>query len=191
MSTIRRQKPKTIRDPQGNVLCSCGCGRPVPKGRHRWHSQECVERWLDINDPTRIRQKLWERDRGICAMCGCDADKEYAAWSAGCREAWELAQWLTGHRGIPWEIRKTLTPAEEAHDRDRIYKRWKPPGNWTHGRKTGWDADHIVPVVEGGGLCGLENYRTLCHPCHKQVTKELAARRAATRKSSMPTLPGM
>lgn len=50
------------------------------------------------------------------------------------------------------------------------------------GRSSGWDADHIVPVVEGGGQCGLENYRTLCHPCHKRATAELARRRAEARK---------
>lgn len=44
-----------------------------------------------------------------------------------------------------------------------------------------WEADHIVPVVEGGGECGLDNYRTLCIPCHKKETKALAARLAAKR----------
>lgn len=39
-----------------------------------------------------------------------------------------------------------------------------------------WQADHIIPVVEGGGECGLENYRTLCTPCHKGVTAELRKR---------------
>jgi 5-methylcytosine-specific restriction endonuclease McrA len=33
-----------------------------------------------------------------------------------------------------------------------------------------WDADHIIPVKDGGGLCGLENMRTLCIPCHKKIT---------------------
>ena len=35
-----------------------------------------------------------------------------------------------------------------------------------------WDADHILPVKEGGGQCGLDNLRTLCIKCHKQVTKD-------------------
>ena len=49
-----------------------------------------------------------------------------------------------------------------------------------------WDADHIVPVVKGGGGCGLENYRTLCQPCHKGETAALAAARAAERKGPNP-----
>lgn len=48
--------------------------------------------------------------------------------------------------------------------------------------KNKWDADHIVPVVEGGGECGIDGYRTLCKPCHKTVTAELRARLAEARK---------
>jgi 5-methylcytosine-specific restriction endonuclease McrA len=50
-------------------------------------------------------------------------------------------------------------------------------------RRNWWDMDHTIPVIEGGGECGLENLRTLCILCHKKVTKELAARRAANRKT--------
>ena len=37
-----------------------------------------------------------------------------------------------------------------------------------------WEADHIVPVADGGGECGFENYRLLCRPCHVSVTLALA-----------------
>jgi 5-methylcytosine-specific restriction protein A len=33
-----------------------------------------------------------------------------------------------------------------------------------------WEADHIVPVADGGGECGLDNYRLLCRACHVRVT---------------------
>jgi 5-methylcytosine-specific restriction endonuclease McrA len=45
-----------------------------------------------------------------------------------------------------------------------------------------WQADHILPVVEGGGECGLENYRTLCTHCHRQETAALHERLADARK---------
>lgn len=45
-----------------------------------------------------------------------------------------------------------------------------------------WQADHIVPVVEGGGSCGLEGLRTLCTACHREATKALAGRRAQARR---------
>lgn len=43
-------------------------------------------------------------------------------------------------------------------------------------RKSLWDADHIVPVAEGGGECDLANLRTLCLSCHKKHTAELRKR---------------
>jgi len=46
-----------------------------------------------------------------------------------------------------------------------------------------FDMDHKVPVVEGGGSCGLENLRTLCRTCHREVTAQLAARLAFRRKA--------
>jgi len=44
-------------------------------------------------------------------------------------------------------------------------------------RKSLWDADHIIPVVEGGGQCDLANMRTLCLKCHREATAALRARR--------------
>jgi len=43
-------------------------------------------------------------------------------------------------------------------------------------RRSLWDADHIVPVAEGGGQCDLDNLRTLCLPCHREVTAQLRLR---------------
>ena len=43
-------------------------------------------------------------------------------------------------------------------------------------RRSLWDADHIVPVAEGGGECDLENLRTLCLMCHREATAELRRR---------------
>jgi 5-methylcytosine-specific restriction enzyme A len=51
-------------------------------------------------------------------------------------------------------------------------------------RRRLWDADHIVPVAEGGGECGLSNMRTLCLRCHREVTAELRARLAARRSKT-------
>lgn len=50
-------------------------------------------------------------------------------------------------------------------------------------RKSLWDADHIVPVAEGGGECDLENLRTLCLRCHRRATLELRERRLAARRA--------
>ncbi len=47
-----------------------------------------------------------------------------------------------------------------------------------------WQADHTLPVAEGGGSCGLDNLRTLCTECHRQETTKLAARRAEARRAA-------
>ena len=46
----------------------------------------------------------------------------------------------------------------------------------TRMRKSLWDADHILPVTEGGGECDLDNIRTLCLRCHRVVTAQLRER---------------
>lgn len=43
-------------------------------------------------------------------------------------------------------------------------------------RRSLWDADHILPVAEGGGQCDLDNLRTLCLLCHRDATARLRER---------------
>ncbi|HEY2040657.1 MAG TPA: HNH endonuclease [Edaphobacter sp.] len=43
-------------------------------------------------------------------------------------------------------------------------------------RRSLWDADHILPVAEGGGQCDLDNIRTLCLLCHRDATARLRTR---------------
>jgi 5-methylcytosine-specific restriction enzyme A len=57
----------------------------------------------------------------------------------------------------------------------KLLERWGLKGIT---RKTLWDADHVIPVVEGGGECDLANIRTLCLMCHRQQTLELRRRLA-------------
>jgi 5-methylcytosine-specific restriction endonuclease McrA len=46
----------------------------------------------------------------------------------------------------------------------------------TRMRRSLWDADHILPVVEGGGECDLDNIQTLCLRCHREATRKLRER---------------
>jgi 5-methylcytosine-specific restriction protein A len=48
-----------------------------------------------------------------------------------------------------------------------------------------WEMDHVKPVVEGGGSCGLDGLRTLCIPCHNKATRALAKRRRDERKGQV------
>jgi len=57
--------------------------------------------------------------------------------------------------------------------RRQFLRKWKLSAD---SRKSFWDADHIVPVAEGGGQCDLSNMRTLCLLCHREATGALRAR---------------
>jgi 5-methylcytosine-specific restriction endonuclease McrA len=78
--------------------------------------------------------------------------------------------WLGEHlREIRWIYNKIKIPGHNKYDD------WGP---WWTDSYTYWEADHIIPVSQGGGCCGLENYRTLCIPCHKKMSAKLAKNRA-------------
>ena len=51
-------------------------------------------------------------------------------------------------------------------------------------RKALWEADHITPKILG---CtdDLDNFQTLCVPCHKAATKRLARYRASRRRKRL------
>jgi 5-methylcytosine-specific restriction enzyme A len=57
-------------------------------------------------------------------------------------------------------------------------------------RKSLWDADHILPVTEGGGECDLDNIRTLCLRCHRTVTAQLRERIRRAKVAAMLAAEG-
>ncbi len=199
MTPPRRESAKTLRDQDGRIVCSCGCGKhPLPP-RKTWFSNECVVAWREKNDPSYIRDQIWKRDHGICSLCECDSNADYFAWQKAVQEVNKLADRLIQrHRfNVVW-VRGRWSFAPDTHSlnyrehhayRKQLLAKYAPLGRWTPGRTSGWDADHIIPVVEGGGQCGLENYRTLCHPCHKKVTAELSRRRTKSKKQNTTQSP--
>lgn len=106
------------------------------------------------------------RDHGVCAQCGLDTEAIRA----------ELSKLRASSYGA-WKDRCV----ETGFPKCAIY-----PGDF-------WQADHCLSVVEGGGGTGLENYQTLCTPCHKIKTAELRARmkqqRILAKESASITLP--
>ncbi len=62
-----------------------------------------------------------------------------------------------------------------------LLKKW---GLREGSRKSLWDADHIVPVAEGGGECDLSNMRTLCLLCHREATTALRHRLKCSEQSN-------
>ena len=182
----RQRRAKAPFQGQKGRCAWCGTA-DLPKHRRSWCSSACVDAYRLRADPEYVRKMIHNRDHGICALCGCDADRAYWAWAERRQEVERLANWL--ERRYPRDPDHVTDWAEVRRFRADLQERYCP-GDWTEGRHAGWDADHIVPVVEGGGECGLDNYRTLCHPCHKRVTAELAARRAEQRRTKARHLDG-
>ena len=125
----------------GRCLCRW-CNLEVPAGRFTFCSEWCVEEWKLRSNPGHLRDRVFERDRGVCATCGVDCVSEYR------------------------RLKRLRGPA-----RSRASAEWG-----AFRRKTLWDADHIIPVAEGGGECDLSNMRTLCLKCHRKSTAELRRR---------------
>lgn len=161
MSTVRAIKGgwvdrKSIpRGANNRGLCRW-CSLEVPRGRFTFCSEYCVHEWKLRTQPAYLRERVFERDQGICATCGIDsiAAARQLRDSRGAKRSTLLAHW-----GLKARTRKSL-----------------------------WDADHILPVAEGGGECDLDNIRTLCLRCHRLATMALRDRlRRAKRAVSTNT----
>ena len=129
----------------GRPLCRWCQMEILAKRRRSFCSDFCVHQWRLRSDPGYLREQVYLRDAGVCALCATDTAAAYRA--------------LQRSRGA---VREELL------------------GMWglasVRARRSLWDADHILPVAEGGGQCELENLRTLCLPCHREVTAELRLR---------------
>lgn len=135
------------------------CGKKAPPPRRTWCSQECVDQYLRCNQAS-LRSEVWDRDSGVCSECGLDTVRLMRAVSR------DLAR-----VGIRWSLGGFVA-------KSRVWG-WlglRPPPK---GRLEPWDADHIVPICEGGAPHDLSNLRTLCWWCHLGQTAELRRRLAS------------
>jgi len=104
------------------------------------------------------RAQLFQLERGVCQLCGLDCDF--------------LFQRLESEPSVPQRIAILEATGRFSNKRAAaIATSGNPP-------KAGdlWQADHHVPVAEGGGACDLDNFRTLCDGCHRGATSDLRFR---------------
>lgn len=142
-------------------------------------------------NPDKFKLKKGPNGRNLCRYCGVEVSPPRRTFCSGTPTRYSRKKingiWTKGvyHRGNgcvhEWMIRSSPKYARDAvFDRDQGICAMC---GTVHLRRGRWQADHILAVIAGGGMCGLENLRTLCTtPCHKQVTKELRSRLAAQRK---------
>jgi 5-methylcytosine-specific restriction enzyme A len=139
--------------------------------------------------------------RSLCRWCGIEVPKGRRTFCSD----WCVSEWRL--RTDPGYLREQVferdkgvcahcgldTTAEWARiRRSRNAKQRGALAEWgLRGmtRSSLWDADHILPVSEGGGECDLSNIRTLCIKCHRNATAELRLR-STERRRHRPTAPG-
>lgn len=127
------------------------CGEQVGKGRRRWCSDECVLEYQSRCQPSVQAKLVLERDRHVCQECGRNTQQSEDEWYE-----WRRSSPMGYMSDAAMRKREAMGYARN---------RWR-------------EVDHIVPVIDGGGLCRLDNLRVLCGACHARVTRELSKRRA-------------
>jgi 5-methylcytosine-specific restriction endonuclease McrA len=134
-----------------------------------------------------------ENQRALCRWCNLEVpSRRFTFCSEWCVHEWRL-------RTDPGYLRDQVYRRDRAicalcHiDADAAYRDLRRSrGRGRHvllerwslkrmSRRSLWDADHILPVAEGGGECDLDNLRTLCLVCHRQQTLGLQQRLQSSR----------
>ena len=145
-----------------STFCSGTAAKVSRDGYIKTPGSGCVHEWLIRADLSYARRLVLARDGGVCALCLTDT---YALHQAARVMDRASRGWYDGPEpkdSIIFGAFAALGYTRKDFD-----------------RMTWWDMDHVIPVEEGGGECGLDGLRTLCIPCHRKVTAEQARRRAA------------
>lgn len=151
--------------------------------------------WVDRNSVPR-----GPGGRGLCRWCSLEVPKRrFTFCSDYCVHEWKLRtqpgylrhKVLERDRGVCVSCRVDTLAAERKLRYSRGASRTALLAHWglkARTRKSLWDADHIVPVAEGGGQCDLENIRTLCLRCHRMATLALRMRLREERLLALKTV---
>ena len=114
--------------------------------------------------------------RGLCRRCGAEVQGRRRTFcSQLCVDLWLF-------QSSPAEVRRQVFLRDHGVcslcglDTETL-----APGRNLGGRRSHWDADHTVPLVEGGAN-DMSNIRTLCRRCHRAETAALRRRLAAARR---------
>lgn len=143
----RLPNAKTLPKNESGYTACRWCGGDVMPPKRTVCSPQCRHEITIRHHSGYMKKCVYDRDQGVCAICGIDT-----------KETAKNALALKGDDRVAYLAEHRIGPKRKIHKR-------KYGGGL-------WDADHIVMVKDGGGECGLENLRTLCIKCHKQVTKD-------------------
>jgi 5-methylcytosine-specific restriction protein A len=141
--------------------------------------------------------------RGSCRWCGEPILHEAGAKKGerNNRRRWHQACVDSYNESDPREARRAIRKRDRGHcadcGLDTYALRRTIKGRGSHRklrelgfkpRKSLWELDHIVPLIDGGGH-EEANLQTLCTPCHKAKTGlEASARRDRARAEAEETI---
>ncbi|GAB5356345.1 hypothetical protein AAMO2058_000282600 [Amorphochlora amoebiformis] len=132
--------------------------KKMPKGLDtRFCSYKCRLDYQTRTNGSAVRRQLFELEHGRCSICKFDAHSFYLRIKVlPVSQRRRLIEQNPYVKGLSTRRKEALVigPSEGQL----------------------WQADHINPVSEGGGECGLDNYRTLCTLCHNKETEKLRQR---------------
>ncbi len=118
-------------------------------------SRSCyMEYTLRVGNSGLVRKRLFDLEKGVCQGCNLD-----------CHKLFNLVQSL--------DIGDRADVLFDAGFRTSLIGQKRFQRLITQQRITEglfWEADHIVEVARDGGECSLDNYQTLCIPCHYRKT---------------------
>ena len=135
--------------------------------------------------------------RGLCRWCSLEVPaRRFTFCSDYCVHEWKLRsqpgylranilrrdRGECAHCGVNTLSEHIRIKRARGDRRAALLHHW---GLHTRMRKSLWDADHILPVSEGGGECDLDNIRTLCLRCHRTVTAQLRERLRRAKVAAM------
>src|SRR3954453_22811683 len=94
MAGGRVDKSSVPKGPNGRSLCRW-CQLEVPPRRFTFCSDWCVNEWRLRTDPGYLRDQVFARDKGVCALCEVDARTSYFELkrSRGTHRTRLLARW--------------------------------------------------------------------------------------------------
>lgn len=123
--------------------------------------------------------------RVLCRWCGVEVPRGKRTFCSGVRAKFTYP---TGELLVPGSgcVHEHCLRSDPGYARKCVWARDKGHCALCRMASGGWQADHIMPVAEGGGSCGLENLRTLCTACHLIETRKLAGRLAERRRAQRP-----
>lgn len=129
---------------------------------------------------TREQFKRSENREKRCRWCGNARPKHKTRWcSKDCQSEYLIRIGGGGARGsvrvrdngrcaacgMDCGMLERVAAKCEPRDRRFLFRSLGVSGTWF------WEADHIVPVHQGGGQCGLDGLQTLCVWCHRDKSK--------------------